>query len=178
VGGNAAAYDLALQPDGKILLVGSVLKATTGNDLCVVRYHASGSLDAGFSGDGKVTAIGTTGNDFGPDVQVQPTGRIVAAGCSHNPVADFNAARVFRFHMDGTRDTGFGTGGGVFTVIGSGGTAFDSIALQPDGKIVAAGHSIETTIDFAVARYHGHLRDHIFEDGFDADVSTAVEPGT
>jgi uncharacterized delta-60 repeat protein len=48
---NDFAYALALQPDGKIVVVGQCGSSTFGN-FCVVRYHPHGSLDSSFSGNG------------------------------------------------------------------------------------------------------------------------------
>jgi hypothetical protein len=54
----------------------------------------------------------------------------------------------------GFLDDTFGTGGKVITAIGSGTDHAYAVALQPDGKIVAAGYSCEgTNKNFALARY-------------------------
>jgi uncharacterized delta-60 repeat protein len=57
VANHAVAHDLALQPDGKILLAGYAVSATTGYDPCVVRYHPSGARDLSFGVNGSGTAV-------------------------------------------------------------------------------------------------------------------------
>jgi len=137
----AGARAVAIQPDGRILAAGG------GRfDFVLARYHRDGSLDMGFDSDGKVTT------DFGPfdmawDVAIQPDGRIVAAGFSSDFVAvDFGLAR---YNRDGSLDTGFDSDGKVTTDFGAVDTA-EAVAIQPDGRVVAAGVSGD---DFAVARY-------------------------
>jgi len=52
----------------------------------------------------------------------------------------------------GDLDPTFGTGGEVFTSVGGGGIAY-SIALQPDGRIVAAGSAFVGDNEFLILRY-------------------------
>ncbi|MEV7691668.1 calcium-binding protein [Streptomyces bungoensis] len=135
------AFGVALQNDGKIVAAG-----LSGGDFALARYDSGGSLDASFGTGGTVTT------DFGADdqaegVSVQTDGKIVAAGWSAaSGSADFALAR---YDTDGTLDASFGTGGKVTTDFG-GSDAAEGVALQTDGKIVAAGHS---SGNFALARY-------------------------
>ena len=79
---------------------------------------------------------------------LQPDGKIVAAGVADNgPAANFV---VVRYDTGGTLDPGFGIGGKVFTDFGGSDGAAD-VALQPDGKIVAAGGD---PTHIAIARYN------------------------
>jgi uncharacterized delta-60 repeat protein len=123
----------------------------------LVRYTAQGALDPSFGSGGKVTTA------FGGDLEqvsalaIQPSdGKIVAAGFSDaNGSFDFALAR---YNANGSLDQSFGTGGRVLTDFSQQGgddEAF-AIAVQPDGKILAAGRSDSTggnTSSFAVARY-------------------------
>ncbi|WP_406835353.1 calcium-binding protein [Streptomyces sp. AHU1] len=132
---------LALQPDGKIVAVGG-----SGTRFALARYLPNGALDTGFGGNGKVITPG----GVAADVALQPAdGRIVIAG-SNGPGGDF---AVRRYNPDGGQDTGFGTGG--LTTADFGGTdAAHGVALQPDGKTVAAGGGGPNG-DFALARFEG-----------------------
>ncbi|WP_137993702.1 DUF11 domain-containing protein [Streptomyces vilmorinianum] len=127
--------DLALQPDGRIVAAGRA------EGLALTRYHADGSLDTSFDGDGRVT----TGTGSAEGVALQSDGRIVAAG------KDGNAFLVTRFTTTGAPDTSFDGDGRVTTAFGpeDGGAA--DVALQSDGRIVAAGHYGS---DFALTRYN------------------------
>ena len=108
---------------------------------------APGDLDTSFGDDGRVTTSFGGGDDFAADVVVQPDGRIVVAGSTAaGGASDFALARYL---PDGSLDRSFSDDGMVTTAFPAGAGA-SGIALQPDGKIVAAGHSGE----FAVARYN------------------------
>ena len=105
-------------------------------------------------------------------VAIQTDGKIVAAGYSYNGSGNADFALV-RYNTDGTLDTSFGSGGKVTTPIGSGHDLGYSVAIQMDGKIVAAGYGTGSNIDFALVRYNtnGSLRHFIRQrrQGHDAD---------
>ncbi len=93
---------------------------------------------------------------------IQPDGKIVVAGYT-----DRTNVAVVRYNPDGSLDPSFGTGGIVKS--GVTGQAHDVI-VQPDGKIVVAGHvSLDDDDDFAdflVARYNADgTLDPSFGDG-------------
>ena len=158
-GGWDTGRDAAILPDGRIIVAGTASPAT--RDFSVVRYHANGTLDTSFSGDGKAAVDFAGKSDHGEGVAVQPDGKIIVAGSAtlDNYDRDFGLAR---FNDDGTLDTTFGVNGKVTTDVGSYDYAYD-VALQRDGKIVVSGTSHS---DFAVARYlpNGQL-DATFGDG-------------
>src|SRR5207244_2135037 len=55
----------------------------------------------------------------------------------------------------GDLDPSFGTGGQVITPISSGYDAANALVVQPDGKLVAAGHAYNAgNIVFALVRYN------------------------
>src|SRR4051794_36465011 len=100
---------------------------------------APGELDPAFNGDGKViTAIGSAA-DTAYGVALQPDGKIVVSGLSNN--GSDNDFAVVRYNPDGSLDSSFGGDGVVTTAVGSGDDQARAVALQPDGKIVAAGYS-------------------------------------
>ena len=146
---DAAAADLALQPDGKIVLAGGV---GFPPDIALARYLPNGTLDTTFGGDGRV--ISNVGDAaFASAVALQSDGKIVVAGqASSNDVVGFGLAR---YHPSGTLDTTFGGDGLVITDIGVGGSRASALAIQPhDGRLVAAGLAIlDNNLDFALARY-------------------------
>ena len=115
---------------------------------------AAGDLDTSFDSDGKVTTeVGST-NDFARSVTIQSDGKIVVAGYSDDGSNDDFA--LVRYNTDGSLDTSFDTDGKVTTAIGSGDDAAYSVAIQSDGKIVAAGTSSNgSNDDFALVRFAG-----------------------
>jgi uncharacterized delta-60 repeat protein len=148
--GFALALDVALQPDGKIVVVGT---AGGGNDLLLARYHADGRLDASFDGDGVVRAnVGSPTSGSG--VAVQPDGRIVAVGRVDSPFdPHFSSFAVFRFETSGAPDTTFAGTGRVVTRVGPLGAATD-LALLSNGRIAVAGAAgFGTDRQFVVAVY-------------------------
>ena len=151
--GQDIAYAVAIQPDGRIVAAGNSLNGSNYDDFALARYNINGSLDATFNTTGRVTTPIGTYDDYAYDVAIQPDGKIVAAGYSYNG-SNYVFALV-RYNTDGNLDTSFGTGGRVVSPIGSGEDQALAVAIQPDGKIVAAGYSYNgSNDDFAVARYH------------------------
>ncbi|MDQ2982427.1 MAG: PASTA domain-containing protein [Actinomycetota bacterium] len=175
--GAQAAYAnaVAAQPDGKVIAAGFVAPAgATSGRFALVRYRTDGSLDSGFGRAGLLTAAVAPGTAVANAVAVQADGKILAGGVA---TGDRDRFALARFERDGRLDTSFGHGGFVTSAIdaGSGVTAF---ALQPDGKIVAAGWSLTaTTVRFALARY---LADGNLDASFGTDgvVTTRIDDGS
>lgn len=170
--GRDLAQAVALQPDGKMVVVGYAQ-----NDFAVVRYNPSGTLDTSFgtSGTGKVlTPIGSGTQDEAYAVAIQADGKIVVAGFTVSGGSlDF---AVVRYLSNGTLDSSFGANGKVITPVGSGDDLADAVIVQPDGKIVVAGSSGFT--DFALVRYNmdGTL-DNSFGTGGKATLSVSSVSG-
>lgn len=142
---DARVRAMALQADGRIVTVGEA-----GRDLLVLRHLPSGVLDPAFDGDGQVTVANGQYTLTGYDVAVQADGHIVVVGVVA-PEDDFFVARLT---PSGQLDAGFGNQGLVFTDFDGGLDGAYAVAIQPDGKIVAAGMArIGDDDDFGVARY-------------------------
>ncbi len=152
-GNDDAAYAMAIQGDGKIVVAGYSSNGTN-LDFTIVRYNTDGSLDTSFDGDGKVTTdIGIGSYDFANTIAIQGDGKIVVAGYSSN--GSNNDFAIVRYNTDGSLDTSFGSDGKVTTPIGSGDDEAYAIAIQGDGKIVVAGYSSNgSNNDFAIVRYN------------------------
>jgi uncharacterized delta-60 repeat protein len=171
-------WALALQPDGKIVAAG-LSSNGANNDFALGRYTTTGALDTGFGGgDGLITTPIGTGDDEAFGVLLQPDGKIVAVGRSSNGTN--NDFALARYEAGGTLDTGFGGGDGLVTTpVGTGADDGYAVALQPNGKIVAAGSSSNgTNNDFALARYD---TDGTLDSGFgggDGQVTTPIGTGT
>ncbi|HZT59119.1 MAG TPA: hypothetical protein VFA21_10875 [Pyrinomonadaceae bacterium] len=96
-------------------------------------------------------------DDGGYAMALQPDGKTVVGGYAVNNSGDKDFALV-RYNYDGMLDTTFGTGGKVTTDFNSTSDRVWGVALQPDGKIVAAGETVSAvfpgTNDIALARYN------------------------
>jgi len=111
--------------------------ATASTDFALMRLNADGSPDTSFGSTGTVTTAVSNERDAAQAVALQADGKIIVAGHTSNINTNFAVAR---YNIDGTLDTGFGNGLGVLTVDFFGFTDIaESVAVQPDGKIVLGG---------------------------------------
>lgn len=149
-GEGERGFAITVQPDGKIVAVGAATRASNV-DFALARYNSDGSLDTSFNTDGLVTSDFLGVSNFAHAVVLQPDGKIVVAGESN-----YNFC-LARYNPDGSLDTTFDDNGWVITDFGNGSVGW-AVALQADGKIVVAGHTIyNTQYFFAVARFKSSL---------------------
>lgn len=148
--GNDAAFSVAIQPDGKVVIAGGTTGPTTG-DFAVIRLDSSGVLDPTFDLDGIVsTDIG--GQDIGRFVAIQNDGRIVVTGWGGTGT-NIDIITV-RYMNNGALDpTWDGDGIAITPVFGANDQAF-SLAIQPDDKILVSGLTYNgSDSDIVVVRY-------------------------
>ncbi|HEX8733838.1 MAG TPA: FG-GAP-like repeat-containing protein, partial [Pyrinomonadaceae bacterium] len=155
------AQDIAIQPDGKILVAGGANDTNNGFSYIVVRFNPDGSLDSDFAAGGIFRYDFGSGSDEAMGIALQPDGKIVVAGKANvNPFAADTAFGIIRLNPNGTFDSAFGTNGVVITNFFSSLDEATEVALQPDGKIIATGFVTQggvnngATYDFAAVRYN------------------------
>ncbi len=90
------ANGVALQSDGKIIVVGKSLQLKTGMDITLVRYNSNGTLDADFSVDGILTTDINLSYDVSNSIVIQKDGKAVVVGYTENSSIDFT---ILRFDM-------------------------------------------------------------------------------
>jgi uncharacterized delta-60 repeat protein len=157
----APASGVTIQPDGKVLVVGTDSAFSPSVDFALVRYGTDGTPDATFGGgDGIVTTDFAGGVDEGRAVAVEDLGagevRIVATGRAAPEDDPLTLdAGVAVYTTDGSLDPTFAPGGpdddGKLTFdLASSFDALRGVALQADGKIVGSG-TVESP-DFGLAR--------------------------
>jgi uncharacterized delta-60 repeat protein len=174
-GDNATA--VAIQPDGKIVIVGFCSDGTQ-NTYCAARLNANGTEDTSFDGPGTagngkfLFAVGSSFS-LADSVAIQSDGKLVIAGrCTTSGNVDFCLARL---NANGSYDTSFsgpvgGANGRFAVAIGSSSDVASAVAIQPDGKIlVAGGCLVATEARFCVARF---LTSGLLDVGFDGPVGT------
>ena len=133
---------IIVQPNGQILLSGDYK-----DDFVVARYNSNGSPDKSFGVNGKALTDFGGAVDRSSAMLLQPDGKIILAGASNNM-----GFALARYNANGSPDTSFGNGGKLITNISKNSIA-DDLALQPDGKIVAAGENDVTGL-VVLARYN------------------------
>jgi uncharacterized delta-60 repeat protein len=151
-GGDELATAMALQGDGKIIVVGQA--GADDRDFALARFNPNGTLDTSFSGDGKETTDLGGGSDLAQGVALQGDGKIVVAGFAGttSPNGDnFGDFALARYNPDGSLDTTFSGDGKQTTDFGVADFA-NGVAIQGDGKIVAVGDTDDD--NFALARYN------------------------
>jgi uncharacterized delta-60 repeat protein len=128
-----------VQADGKIVVAGTSEDPFTSLlAITVLRLRPDGAPDANFGSNGVVrTPLGLW--SFGRDLALQPDGKIVVAGSS-------DAMTLVRYETNGSLDHSFGSGG----IARAPGFSAESVVLEPDGRIVAAGG---TNLGLTVARF-------------------------
>ena len=155
-GAEDAAQAVVIQPDGKIIVVGSTVNGSSSGDFALVSYNPNGSLDSSFGGGGKlITDFG--GYDIATAVTLQPDGKLIAGGISFTSsnLGDFALAR---YSPNGTVDLNFGIAGLLRTSFGAF-EGIDALALQSDGKILASGLTANASLsdaNFALVRYNSN----------------------
>jgi uncharacterized delta-60 repeat protein len=180
--GSDTAAAVALQSDGKIVVVGTTMQTGAASDVAIARLDSDGTLDTSFgAGTGKkVVAFdlpGSSNSDSGADVAIQADGRIVVAATVATATngTDFGVVRLL---ADGTPDASFNLTGKVtfgFDLAGS--TNFNdvpsAIAVDAAGRIVIAGSADHGTTgsDYAIARL---LTGGQLDANFDADGRATV----
>lgn len=142
--GLDVATDVAVQPDGKTVVVG-----TSGPFMSAARYNLDGSLDLQFGPYGTGFSLFGAGSTSDKDeafaVALAPDGRILVAGRAGDSMA------LVRLTSFGLQDESF-SGDGVLT----NGTLDDGrdVAVQPDGKVLVVGSDTGVVDDdMAVARF-------------------------
>jgi uncharacterized delta-60 repeat protein len=173
-----SAFDVVIQPGGRIAAAGTAALDTDGARFALARYTRAGRLDTSFGGDGKVTNDFTGEQDCttaeGYALARRRDGKLVAAGmtgCGHPNFA------LARYTTSGRLDPAFGGDGKVATIFAAANCsdAVKDVAIQADGKILAAGVAgcRNPHPEFALARYRTNgLLDRSF--GHDGKVTTHI----
>lgn len=166
-GANNSIQNLAIQSDGKIVIVGdfSTWNGTTVNR--IVRLNSDGTRDTAFT-----TAVGTASTNAISDVAIQSDGKILVGGS----FVTFNgqtASKLIRLNSDGSRDT---------TFMSNLGTSFNNnavtvIRVQSNGKILVGG-SFTSFNGASINRLLRLNSDGTLDSSFTNNLGTGFNTGT
>ena len=133
-GGGGTVNDIAIQSDGKIVVVGNFNAYNDISQNRIVRLNSSGTLEAGLDSFGFNIGNGFTGSLLQAyAVAIQPDEKIVVGG-GFIQLNGFTVNRIARLNANGTRDTNFVMNSGVNSV-----SRVYALAVQPDGNILIGG---------------------------------------
>lgn len=140
--GADIAKDIAIQPDGKIVITGSVFNSTSAQtDMLCMRYLSNGNIDSTFGTTGKVYIDVSGKNDQANAVFIQSNGKILLGGNALN-TDSVNVYCTTRLNADGTKDNFYGTGGmQTISFFGQGDIAA-GMAVFSNGRFIQAGQSV------------------------------------
>ncbi|MBK8566434.1 MAG: T9SS type A sorting domain-containing protein [Saprospiraceae bacterium] len=138
---------MLIQPDGKILVAG-------GPDFAIQRYNPDETIDTGFGTDGTAVIDPTTQSDAVYSMELLPNGDLLAVGIGGKKLA---VARLKNGHLD----TSYGVDGVAIVELPNEYIWARASAIQPDGKLVVAGHA---GIEFIVRDDHFFMA-RLTEDG-------------
>jgi len=144
---------ITIQPDGKILVGGTLIsyKGITSNR--IIRLNTDGSIDTSFD-------IGTGFNNTVFSITIQPDDKILVGG-NFTTYKGITSNRIIRLNIDGSIDTSFDTGTGFNNYP-------SSITIQPDDKILVGG-------SFGI--YRGLFYNRIIRLNIDGSIDTSFNIG-
>lgn len=149
------AFSVLLQPDGKIVAVGSANDPASYYDFAAVRYLNNGTIDETFGNSGTVTTdFGDQNFDRARSAVLLPNGKIIAAGFAISQGGGVQNFAVARYTKDGVLDNGFSNDGKQQITFDNCCQSANQVLLQPDGKIITVGYANteDSDSDFLLAR--------------------------
>lgn len=136
---EGSANHLLLQPDGKIIVVGTRFSVAYGgnyndakNSFAILRYNPDGTPDASFGNFGLVTAPHVLASNHPYSGVLQPDGKLLVTGVTEVSYQHKRSVLLVRYNADGSLDSSFAAGG----VLRLAGNAPDSLIVEPDGQIL------------------------------------------
>lgn len=169
-GQNDQARAVALQPDGKIIIVGYAVSGA--GDWGVLRLTDTGLPDPTFGNNGRVSTDFSNGTDVATGVVVLPDNKIIVAGTAGT--AEGSDFGLVRYTSLGVLDSSFQNGGKMLIDIDA--QSYDDVkalAKTADGKLVIGGESrhYSTYPQLTVVRCS---TDGVLDNTFDDDGKASV----
>lgn len=172
-GPNAAVNDIALQPDGSVLIAGNFLAVDGQPRTRVARLRPDGTLDERFppnAAHGREAPATTGANSSILGLALQQDGKVVMVG-SFNEVDGKPRSGIARLNTDGSFDADLEIGPQMAILAWNGGSASGSLSattVQPDGKYLVGGRFDES---------HGVPRKGVVRFNADGSLDLGFDPG-
>lgn len=142
---GSAVASILTQPDGKIVVSGTMWDSSNEN-FAIARFNKDGTPDHSFNGTGDAV-IDISSSDYCHGMGLQPDGKIIL--CGERSLMPNNAVVVIRLNPDGTVDSSFNNGQGIFYAqYGIWSSTLNAVLVKPDGKILACGNVNNNSMDF------------------------------
>jgi uncharacterized delta-60 repeat protein len=145
------AYDMILQPDGKIVAAGNYSADLSDTRTALVRFNVNGSLDSTFGSFGKVVTNIAPNGSITQAAALQPDGKIVVGSGVYDNLFRLDVMLI-RYHPNGSLDESFGIGGIVKTDLQGHPEVIRDLTIDSYGRIVVTG---ATQVFAFTARYSG-----------------------
>lgn len=167
-----SAYDVKLQRDGKIVIIGDA-NAGSSNEILLMRFNSNGTLDNTFGINGIIRPRFTS-NETGIALDFQNDNKIIICANNNN-----GQTIVARFNLDGTIDNTFDTDGYVSVRVESNNTSGRDIKVLSNGKIAVTGFAIRDSRELMatfILKPDGSFDNSFSLDGqIISDISNAAE---
>jgi uncharacterized delta-60 repeat protein len=165
---------MAVQPDGKILLAGTLLpfgSPANSNDLVLARLNSNGVIDSTFGVNGiTITDIDKSQDQLSSVLFLENNKILITANFVHGQyvLPTLDSIAVLRYNIDGKIDSGFGKKGKIILSYGNkpGSNSTSSLSL-PSGKIIIGGYSYsDSSFLLAAINKNGTLDSSFGNNGF------------
>lgn len=149
------ASNLAVQPDGRIVVSGYMKDSTQYYNSVLLRYNEDGSLDPSFNDDGIIVLTNWPSDDEFQDVTLMPDGSVIAVGST--VLTGAYRSLMVKVDSTGAFDSDFGTNGQFLPIDGVENSWARGVAVVGDAILVGGFLDVEPgQRDGYVAKFHGN----------------------
>ncbi|MCA9185622.1 MAG: delta-60 repeat domain-containing protein [Pirellulaceae bacterium] len=166
-GTNDYLKDMNVQPDGKVLLVGSSHLVSGESNFAIARFESNGTLDTSFGEDGGGhTVTDFAGGDDLPSFSIlQDDGKVLVVGRSQTDEGVFVVA-IARYHANGLLDATFGDSGKATYDVAGGSQMNPKVGFIADDKLIVFGNSTSNSFPKSTLMVRFNLSDGSIDGSF------------
>ena len=150
-------YDVALDKNNKIVVVGATNARNGTNDGLIARYNSDGSLDTTFNGTGYINVDQPNNSESYQAVFIDSNNKIIAVGLTDPDDDNERNGLIVRYNENGTLDTTFNGTGYINGANSINSWFYYSVFVDKNSKIIVVGRSDSDVVDMqtdgVIARY-------------------------